>query len=183
MQKHKYMIMVLLLTTMILITSLQGAAADITWMSYERGIERAENRDKLILLYAGTDTCSFCVLMEQEVFTDKDVIQAMRDFVTVKVDSASDVEIAQQLEIQYVPTIVFLTPEGDELLREVGYRSTEELLSDMDEAEARYLGDETDEGEQDDEDTPFPGLFYSSVGLLAAVVLYTVNQKKKRSRR
>jgi len=153
-------------------------------MSYERGVDRSQSTERLMFVYLGRDTCVYCVEMEENVFPESEVVEGMKQFVAVKIDTSAEGELASQFEVRYVPTLVFVTPEGDEVLRQEGYRSPEELLSDMESAQSFYDGEEyPDDVDEDTEDTPFPGLFYPSVGLLVAVGLYTMNQKKKRSRR
>jgi hypothetical protein len=42
--------------------------------------------------------------------------------------------LAAQYNIRYIPTIVYLTPNGAEIYRTVGYRSASQILADMETA-------------------------------------------------
>ena len=51
------------------------------------------------------------------------------DFVTVNVDSMP--ELAEMYKISSIPTLVFLSSEGEEIHRTVGFRTADEIKSDI----------------------------------------------------
>ena len=59
------------------------------------------------------------------------IIKIVLKFIAVKVDTDLEPSLAYQYSVQYIPTIVYLKPNGDEVHRTVGYRSVSQLLVDM----------------------------------------------------
>jgi len=63
---------------------------EITWYSWEEGIELAEKKNKKVLVDIYTDWCGFCKRMDRDTFTDPKVIKYMnKNFVMIKLDGDS----------------------------------------------------------------------------------------------
>jgi thiol:disulfide interchange protein DsbD len=102
------------------------------------GIEQALGGEKPLLVEFSADWCVPCHELEEFTFTDDRVIAAARDFHTFAVDltrydSPEAERWRQRYQISGVPTILFLTPTGDEVraARVEGFLPPEALLERM----------------------------------------------------
>jgi thioredoxin-related protein len=59
------------------------------------------------------------------------VVAQAKKFVPVKIDANADQKTADRYKIESVPTILFLTPDGKELRRFVGFKPPQEFLKEM----------------------------------------------------
>jgi len=104
----------------------------ITWMTYTDGQKEGKNQEKPILVDLYADWCKPCQQMETDTYTDPAVIDMiLEEFIPVKINTDSQPSLAAQYNIQYVPTIIYLTPNGTEVHRTVGYRSASQITADM----------------------------------------------------
>ena len=106
---------------------LQHANNPVDWYPWgEEALERARADDKPILLSVGYSACHWCHVMERESFENPDIAAQMNDrFVSVKVDREErpDIDSIYMTAVQAMtghggwPMTVFLTPDGNALLR------------------------------------------------------------------
>jgi protein disulfide-isomerase len=98
-------------------------------------MQLAKRDNKLVMaLFTGTDWCSFCIKLENEVFgtpefrkwSDENVVPLMLDFPkTTKLDPALSAQ-NQKLKLKYknyvsgYPTVLFLDPQGT-VVAKMGY--------------------------------------------------------------
>ncbi len=80
-----------------------------------------QNKQKLFLDF-GAAWCSLCKVIDSKIFTNSKVIQALQDFVAVKIDgtSASNEQFAtlkQKFNITGLPTILIIDPETESILK------------------------------------------------------------------
>ena len=107
----------------------------IPWVSdYQAGIAEAQKGQKaLVLFFTGSDWCSWCHRLEDEVLNQKEFGQALKDkFVFVKVDfpmktklppeaAAQNQQLRNRFGVNSFPTLVIL--DGKErVLGTTGYR-------------------------------------------------------------
>lgn len=94
-------------------------AQQIQWLdSIELAKARAKAENKPILLHFGADYCGPCRSLEQYVFTEPRVAQAINDrFVAVKIDTKKQPQLVDQFQVSKIPHDVILTPDG-----QVAYR-------------------------------------------------------------
>jgi len=109
-------------------------ASDIWSTDYEASIAQAAASKKAILLeFTGSDWCPPCMkqnkdVFEQPAFEDyakEKLVLVKLDFPQRKEQDPAIKERNQKLATQYgvegFPTIILLSPEGKELVRQVGY--------------------------------------------------------------
>ena len=129
----------LLLLTINLITNLYGDEPSnhaIQWTSnYSEAVEKAQKEDKALLLYfAGSDWCAWCMKLDKEVFEDPAFSKALNDkLVFVLLDfpqySAQAAQLRQQnrqllkrFKVRGFPTILVLDQQ-QQLISLSGYRA------------------------------------------------------------
>lgn len=93
------------------------------WRSdYESAVKEARQQNRPIVLDFGTDDCHWCRELERTTFKDQSVRQEMATrFVGIRIDAMKSPHLAQALQVQSYPTLVFATPEGKVLGKQVGY--------------------------------------------------------------
>ncbi|MGN0835552.1 MAG: thioredoxin family protein [Candidatus Spyradosoma sp.] len=106
------------------------------WLDdFEAAKKLAAAENKLLFVdFTGSDWCGWCIRLEKEVLSKKEFLDGVKDqFVLVFVDSPRDkkllspaaakqnAELVERYGIRGFPTVLILTPEGDELAK-TGYR-------------------------------------------------------------
>jgi thiol-disulfide isomerase/thioredoxin len=109
---------------------------ELEWVGdFDRAVELAKERKKDLLVdFTGSDWCSWCMRLHEEVFSKPEFRATDRDFVLVSLDfpqspealsrvpnPARNRELAEKYGIEGYPTVLLLTPEGDVYGR-TGYR-------------------------------------------------------------
>lgn len=78
------------------------------------------------------DWCPWCRKLEREVLTDPSVIDALKVFGKVSVDTEENTDTSAAYEITGIPTIVLLDRDCRETLRIRGFVDAETLLRELD---------------------------------------------------
>lgn len=92
----------------------QAHASQIAWMGYEEGMASGKTSQKKVLINFYADWCTWCKKLDKETFADKAVVDYLtRNFVAVKVDSDRRQDLAAAYGVQGLPTMWFVTDQGD----------------------------------------------------------------------
>lgn len=86
-------------------------------------LDQAKAEDKLVFLYMYFDKCPPCKLMEEYVFTDKELGKYFKEhFVTYKVDikKGNGPDLATLFNTDRYPTILFLDVKGHVIEQQMG---------------------------------------------------------------
>ena len=86
---------------------------------------RASNRLLFIDFYA--DWCALCKVLEESIFPDPRVQEALEAYVFVKVDTDDFPAAGEHFDVAAMPTLLVLDGEGKEVHRWVGMVETEDL--------------------------------------------------------
>ena len=96
-------------------------AAEIAW---HQGVPadafaQAEIDKRPLFLYWGASWCPYCKQIEATVFTRRDVIDRLQQFIAVKLDGdAPDAQkLGEEFRVYGYPTMIVFAPSGDELTR------------------------------------------------------------------
>ena len=109
---------------------------DKAWTEdYHAALKAAKEAGKPLLAdFTGSDWCPPCIRLHKDIFTSKEfkawakdkVVLLTLDYPARKEQSKQTKEQNEKLKDQYkitgFPTVIFISPEGKELGRQVGYR-------------------------------------------------------------
>jgi len=101
----------------------------------------AKEENKLIFADAYTDWCGWCKELDEKVYTDADLADYFNEnFINVKFDAESDFGsiLAERMLISAFPTLLFLTPEGNNFEKIEGFVQIEELQAYADQSLANW---------------------------------------------
>ncbi len=82
---------------------------------------QAAREGKPLFLDFETTWCGPCKTMDEWVYTAEEVVSAARAVVAVKIDGDEQRELAKRFAVSGYPTMILLTPTGEELRRTSGY--------------------------------------------------------------
>ncbi len=103
--------------------------AGIAWNDYTPGLAQAKHQGKNVFLYFYAQWCTYCTKLKQTTFVDKKV-QAYLDenFISISVNTDENQTLSQTWQVTGLPTMWFLTPEGERISSLPGYVDGAQLL-------------------------------------------------------
>lgn len=116
-----------MLSTLILSAALVGGPASaIEWRrAFDAALEDAKNADRPLLVAFVSESDVWCRLMEKDTFRDPAVVEGSHLFVPVRIDTEAGPEavtLAARYRVSSLPTIVFLSPSGRQVLKVDGFQ-------------------------------------------------------------
>ena len=103
-----------------------GPAAGIRFEhAFDQALKKAAAQNKPVMVDFWADWCGWCHRLDKTTYVDPTVVKLAQDFVAVKVDTegkVSDVEVANRYDVTSLPTILFVTPGGRQVLRVNGFQ-------------------------------------------------------------
>jgi thiol-disulfide isomerase/thioredoxin len=109
----------------------QRAETPYTWMNdLDEAIPVAAASGRPVFLYFETDWCGPCHTMDEWIWTDAEVVEALRaGFVGVKLDGDIEKEHVRRFEVKGYPNILIVDPASGLATRSVvGYQSSQQIL-------------------------------------------------------
>lgn len=92
-------------------------------------VAQARKLDRPLLVYVTAGYCGACRKMERETWSNTKVIDKINaNFVALKLDAEKHSELASQLEVVALPTVLVFCQDGKRLDSLEGFQSTDELL-------------------------------------------------------
>lgn len=104
------------------LAKLAGTRTGIAWMPYEAGVALASQTSKPMLVDFTATWCGWCKKLEQDVFSNKEMISLSQQFVCIRVDGDERRDLASKFGVDGYPTTLILDASGQELGRIVGYK-------------------------------------------------------------
>jgi thiol-disulfide isomerase/thioredoxin len=110
-------------------------AAPPGWLSdYRKALELSRKHGKPIIADFSTDWCPNCRKLESATFKDPSVSERLDQFIKVYIDGDKHPEMVERFGIEGFPTLVALSPQGEEIDRSVGYVNARRLAGTLDRA-------------------------------------------------
>ena len=117
-----------------------------TFMDFSEDLEEASDEGKHVMIYFHQNGCPYCAKLVQDNFHDKDLVAKLqkhfdtietnmwgdRDLIDWSGNDYSEKEFSTKMKIQFTPTIIFLNPKGETLLRLDGYQSIDKMHATLD---------------------------------------------------
>lgn len=114
--------------------TLDSSSTDETESSpIDSALSAALQTEKLVLVDFSAEWCAACKVLEAQVFSDASVIEALQNYIFVEVDTDTFPESTKNYNVVGMPTLIVLDSEGDELYRNVGLITPEELSQKLNE--------------------------------------------------
>jgi thiol:disulfide interchange protein len=96
-------------------------------LSAAQAESRASNRP--VVLYFTAEWCGPCQEMRRRVWSEAAVADAMKSYIPVRLDVDREPTLAQQYQIQAMPTFLVLSPEGEVSRTQVGAMEAQEFIN------------------------------------------------------
>lgn len=120
----------------------QEPAGKIDWVkNYSDGLRLARESGKPALVYFTADWCGPCVELKKYVWSDKRVIEASKQLVSIYVDADQDTETFAAYKVRGIPAVFFLSPAGEIVMKFTGDRSAANFAKQMNALAAKYPRD------------------------------------------
>ena len=85
---------------------------NINWLSYEKGLQIAEQEKKPILLVFYANWCG-ASKRYGKVFYDDEVVNLSKKFIMIKVDVNEDEDLSLEYGVRYIPMTLFLDSKSN----------------------------------------------------------------------
>jgi thiol:disulfide interchange protein len=113
----------------------------VEWLvSYDEAMQVAKKKNQPVMIDFYADWCGWCERLDQDTYSDRDVVTIADRFVPLKLDADVERSLTSQYKIAGLPTILFINPEGNEIHRVVGYRPAGKFLDEMQTALEAFRG-------------------------------------------
>jgi thioredoxin-like negative regulator of GroEL len=114
--------------------SFAAAAEEVDWRGdYNAARKEAAEKGKPIILDFGFEGCQYCRKLDATTFRDAEVIKRLNgQFVPLRIDIQKDPVLAEKLNLQQYPTVVFASPEGHILGKVEGYQEPGPFQENLD---------------------------------------------------
>jgi thiol:disulfide interchange protein DsbD len=97
------------------------------WNDYEKVMQQARAENKYVLIDFWAVWCEECKKMDRVAFRDPEVCGLLDRCILLKVDVDVVPELKSKFLVVGMPTVVVVSPEGEEVMRAVGYQTTEQI--------------------------------------------------------
>jgi thioredoxin-related protein len=98
---------------------------------YRLGFEAAKREMKLVLLFFTIPSSDASQRMMETTFCDEEVKRLSNRFICIRVDGSKESDFCQSIGIKGFPTVLFMTPQGEELQRLAGKLTPDQLALPM----------------------------------------------------
>lgn len=100
----------------------RSASGSLKWHSIRDYANVRSSVDRMIYIHFWAEWCSNCHKMEKETFGHPAVASLLREnFFLIKVNTDRDQKVADAFRVRGLPSNLFLSEDGSEIARRVGY--------------------------------------------------------------
>jgi thioredoxin-related protein len=125
-----------------LVVLAQSSKGEVSWLSYDKGLELAKKQKKHLIVDFYTTWCGWCKRMDKDTYTNSEVKKLLTDnYVAVKLNAESNKslsingknvterQVAQDFKVSGFPTTCFLKPDGERIACLPGYAGPEQFTN------------------------------------------------------
>jgi thioredoxin-related protein len=98
---------------------------------YRTGFESAKREMKLVLIFFTIPNSDVSQRMMETTFRDEEIKRLSNRFVCIRVDGSKESDLCKSIGIKGFPTVLFMTPQGEELQRLSGKLTPNQLALPM----------------------------------------------------
>ncbi|HHE47269.1 MAG TPA: DUF255 domain-containing protein, partial [Bacteroidetes bacterium] len=103
------------------------------WNDESTAFDNARSQNKLVMIDFWADWCAACRELDHKSFSTPEVYETVnRDFIPLKIDGSKITDEVKATWERYgvkgLPTVLFMTPDGEELTRFEAFRSAEQVM-------------------------------------------------------
>jgi len=110
----------------------------VVWLEdYDAAVAQAKESGRVLMVNVTTPWCKACQYMDETVYSRMDIAEASRALVLVRVNAEERMDVKQALGVRGYPTVVFVSPGGEEAGRVRGVVPAGIMLEQMGKAAAR----------------------------------------------
>lgn len=122
---EKWLIVLAVLSACLLPAESFAQNRGIKWRDNPQQAQWESRRfDRPLLIYVGADFCGYCRKLEHTTWQDDAVARAVDlGYIPLKLDHRRHAAVVQQMGVQSFPTIFLISPAGELIAAEKGYRS------------------------------------------------------------
>ncbi|AXQ29014.1 thioredoxin domain-containing protein [Solimonas sp. K1W22B-7] len=120
----------LLLALLLPLQALAAAPAEPRWLSDPaQAFAEARRSQRPVFLYLEARWCHWCHVMQEQTLADPAVRRALaRHYVALKVDHDANPLLANRYRDYGWPALIFLAPDGSEIVKRAGYIAPQDFL-------------------------------------------------------
>src|SRR4030067_2545198 len=125
-----------------LVVLAQSSKGEVSWLSYDKGLELAKKQNKHLIVDFYTTWCGWCKRMDKDTYTNSEVKKLLtNNYVAVKLNAESsknlsingknttERQVAQDFKVSGFPTTCFLKPDGERIACLPGYAGPEQFTN------------------------------------------------------
>lgn len=109
------------------------APNDMKWESFDDGLfasvfEKAKEEDKLVYIYAHSNSCDVCVRMDKDTYSNPKIAAVLDEkYIFVVLEGDENYDIIKKLNIEIYPTALIYLPNGKLIIAIVEYMGPNKL--------------------------------------------------------
>lgn len=105
---------------------------EINWYnSFEEGVKAAKEKKKPLMVDFEAEWCIWCKRLDETTYIHPQIIALAKKFIPVKVNCDKDLTTPRKYGVKGLPTIIFMTSEGEVIHQIIGYRTPQEFAIEM----------------------------------------------------
>lgn len=100
--------------------------------SFSYILDKSIEENKIVFMDFYTDWCLPCKMMEEDVFSDKEIAKFFNDnFINMKIDAEKKEgpDLSLMYQVRGFPTLIFVNSKGEEILRKEGMLYHTDLMN------------------------------------------------------